>query len=77
MVFKALETVVLSKDLPEHDLHRGDLGAIVTVYGPDALEVEFVTANGHTRALVTLTTADVRRVRGDDVVTVRKTKNAA
>lgn len=53
MSFKELETVVLDRDLPEHGLRRGDLGAVVQVYRPDELEVEFVTASGRTLALVT------------------------
>ena len=42
MRFKVLDTVVLATDLPEHGLRQGDLGAVVEVYEPDALEVEFV-----------------------------------
>ena len=53
MRFKELETVVLDRDLPEHGLRRGDLGAVVQVYDPDGIEVEFVTASGRTQALVT------------------------
>ena len=60
MRFKVLDTVVLARDLPEHGLRKGDLGAIVEVFMPDALEVEFVTASGRTEALVTLKEADVR-----------------
>jgi hypothetical protein len=71
MTFKELDTVVLDRDLPEHELRRGDLGAIVQVYEPDCFEVEFVTASGRTQALVTLRAADLRRVGDDDLVTVR------
>jgi hypothetical protein len=71
MTFKLLETVVLDRDLPEHDLKTGDLGAIVEIYEPDALEVEFVTASGRTQALVTLRETDVRAVRDEDLVAVR------
>lgn len=61
MSYSVLDTVVLNRDLPEHGLKRGDLGAIVEVYGSDALEVEFVPASGRTRALVTLKVEDVRK----------------
>lgn len=71
MTFKTLETVVLGRDLAEHGLRAGDLGAVVEVYGPDGLEVEFVTASGKTQALVTLNVADVRHVQDSDLVTVR------
>ena len=71
MQFKLLDTVVLDRDLPEHGLRRGDLGAVVEVYEPDGLEVEFVTASGKTEALVTLTVGDVREVEDRDLVSVR------
>jgi hypothetical protein len=70
MTFRELETVVLTRDLPEAGLRAGDLGAIVQVYAPDAVEVEFVTASGRTLALQTLTSQDVRTVRDDDLLAV-------
>jgi ketosteroid isomerase-like protein len=69
--FRELDTVVLKRDLPEAGLRAGDLGAVVQVYGPDALEVEIVTASGRTPALRTLDAADVRAVGDDDVLAVR------
>lgn len=60
MELKVLETVVLTKDLPEYGLRSGDLGAVVQTDKPDGLEVEFVTASGRTQALVTVTTATRR-----------------
>ena len=62
MRYEPLQTVVLTKDLPKHKLRAGDLGAVVEVYTPNGLEVEFVTASGRTTAVVTLSTADVRPV---------------
>ena len=56
MKYKVLDTIVLITELPEYKLRKGDLGAVVHVYEPDGLEVEFVTASGRTEALVTLTT---------------------
>jgi hypothetical protein len=41
-VFKLLDTVVLKRDVPERGLRRGDLGAVVDVSAPEAVEVEFV-----------------------------------
>ena len=69
--FRELDTVVLTRDVPEAGLRAGDLGAVVQVYGPDALEVEFVTASGRTQALRTLSAGDVRPVRDDDLLAVR------
>jgi hypothetical protein len=53
MKFALLDTAVLNRDLPEHGLRAGDLGAVVELsYGADALEVEFVQASGRTKALL-------------------------
>ena len=71
MTYSVLDTVVLDRDLPEHGLKRGDLGAIVEIYEPDAFEVEFVTASGRTGALLTLNAADVRQIDDADLVAVR------
>ena len=71
MRFRELDIVVLEKDLPAHGLKRGDLGAVVEIYEPDGVEVEFVTASGKTETLVTLNIADVRAVGDDDLVSVR------
>ena len=77
MEFKELDTVVLDRDLPEHGLRRGDLGAVVAVYGPDAFEIEFVKAAGTTEALVTLTAADIRSIAATDIVSVRSLRRSA
>ena len=71
--FRELDTVVLLRDVPEAGLRAGDLGAVAHVYGPEALEVEFVTASGRTQALVTLEARDVRPVRDDDLLAARPT----
>lgn len=70
-MYKALDTVVLERDFPEAGLQRGDLGAVVEVYEPDGLEVEFVAASGRTQAVVTLKHGDVRPVDDHDLVSVR------
>ena len=71
MNYKLLDTVVLDRNLPQHGLRIGDLGAVVEVYEPEGLDVEFVTASGKTQALVTLNVKDVRPVQDGDLVAVR------
>lgn len=67
-----LDVVVLTRDLSEHGLRRGDIGAVVHCYADGtAYEVEFVTAAGATVAVVTLETADVRPVGGSEILHVR------
>jgi hypothetical protein len=77
MEYKLLDTVALAHDLPEEGLRAGDLGAVVEVYKPDGLEVEFVTASGLTEALVTLKASDVREVGDTDLIAVRRLERTA
>lgn len=69
--FRELDTVVLVRDVPQARLRSGHLGAVVQVYGDEAVEVEFVTASGRTQALLTLPVSDIRPVRDDDLMAVR------
>lgn len=71
MTYDLLESVVLVRDLPEHGLKKGDLGAIVELYPPDGLEVEFVRASERTEVVVTVRSQDVRKLADDDVIAVR------
>jgi len=71
MTYQILDTIVLDRNMPDHGLRKGDLGAVVEVYEPDGLEVEFVTASGRTAAVLTLKTQDIRPVADDDLVSVR------
>ena len=72
MTYRELDTVVVTRDLPELGLKRGDVGAVVQIYSPSALEVEFVTATGATQAVVTLSTDTVRPVGRKDLLAVRQ-----
>ena len=76
-MYKSLEPVVLTRDLPEHGLKAGDLGTVVETYGDAGLEVEFVKASGETLAVVTLSLAEVRAGEPDDVLAVRSSKAGA
>ncbi len=77
MRYRILDVVVLDRELPDRGLRKGDLGAVVEVYEPDAVEVEFVTASGKTEALLTLSVGDVRAVADDDLVSVRPYRRSA
>lgn len=71
MEMKILDPVVLTEDLPDLGLKRGDMGTIVEVFAEADFEVEFVTAAGHTQALVTLHINQVRPVGPHDIPSVR------
>ena len=71
MTLEPLDVVVLNTDVKDHGLKRGDVGAVVNVQGPDAVDVEFVTAAGRTKAVVTLSPRDLRSVEDNDLLAVR------
>lgn len=71
-MIKELDTVVLKKDLSDHGLERGDVGAVVHRYSTgEALEVEFVTGEGETVAVLTLNATEVRQMRSMEVLHAR------
>lgn len=49
-----LDVVALTTDVPECNLSRGEIGAVVECHSGDAFEVEFVAQDGYTYGLVTL-----------------------
>ena len=53
-MIRELDNVVLTVDLPEHRLERGDVGTVVLLHGERGYEVEFVALNGDTLAVVSL-----------------------
>jgi hypothetical protein len=61
-MLRELESVVLTSDLPEHGLERGDVGTIVLVHADRGYEVEFLTLTGETIAVVSLRPDQVRPV---------------
>ena len=68
-----LDTVVLTRDLPAQRLRKGDLGAVVHVHqGSAEYEVEFVTLDGGTLALVTLPAEAIRAATGSEIAHVRE-----
>lgn len=67
-----LELIVLTHDMDEYNLQAGDVGAVVHCYEDElAYEVEFVTAEGRTVALLTLTNNDVRPIQSQEILHVR------
>lgn len=71
MKLSVLDIVVLERDIPEHGLRAGDVGAVVEIYEPDGIEVEFVKGSGETQALVTLRQKDVHPISDKEILAVR------
>lgn len=66
-------TVVLTEALPSAKLEAGDVGVVVHVYpSGTAFEVEFMTLDGSTMTVETLTPKQVRAARNLDVPHVRE-----
>ena len=67
-----LERVVLTNDLPEHGLKRGDVGTVVlTHHGGAGYEVEFVTLDGETVAVVTVLATQIRPIERREIAHAR------
>jgi Domain of unknown function (DUF4926) len=72
-MIKELDTVVLTRDLPQQRLRKGDVGTIVLVHkGGAAYEVEFATLGGDTLAVVTLVADAVRAATTRDIPHARE-----
>ncbi len=77
-MIRELDTVVLTHDIEGHDLKKGDIGAVVHGYGDrEAFEVEFVTADGKTVAVLTLRHADIRPIGSEEILHVRQLSQPA
>lgn len=74
--YREFDTVVLREAIPASGLEAGDLGAVVHVYAPESVEVEFMTAAGRTQAVLTLQAHTLRPVRDDDLLAVRPTASS-
>ena len=71
-MIKELDSVVLTTDLPEHGLSKGDIGTAVLVHeGGKGFTVEFMTLAGHTIAVVTLLAGQVRLIARNEIAHVR------
>jgi Domain of unknown function (DUF4926) len=76
-MLRELDTVVLTKDIPEAKLTAGDMGAIVHAYTDgQAFEVEVVSLTGETVAIVTLPADAVRAVAEGEIPHARKLDRA-
>ncbi len=71
-------SVVLTESLPSAGLEAGDVGVVVHVHrNGEAFEVEFMTLNGTTLSVETLTTRQIRAAGDRDIPHVRKRTLAA
>jgi hypothetical protein len=73
MTIREHDLVVLTADIPEENLKKGDVGTVVLVHRADAgFEVEFATLAGETLAVVTIPAKNVRPVADNEIAHVRR-----
>jgi hypothetical protein len=69
---KEHDRVVLKFDIREYGLKIGDVGTIVHIYDQGkAYEIEFVSLNGETIAVVTIEAGQIRPVREREITHAR------
>ncbi|MBV7339622.1 DUF4926 domain-containing protein [Chloroflexi bacterium TSY] len=68
-----LDVVALVSDIPKHNLFRGEIGAVVECYPNNSYEVEFISQDGHTYALVALHADQLIQLRQKAVHTATQT----
>jgi len=72
-MIQELDTVVLRHDIKEHGLKAGDIGAIVLCHREGgAFEVEFVSGEGETVAVLTLKREEVRLMHAQEILHARE-----
>jgi hypothetical protein len=67
------ERAVLNVDVPSEGLKAGDVGTVVHAYADGkAYEMEFVTLEGRTAAVVTVEAAQIRAVKPREIPHARE-----
>jgi hypothetical protein len=67
-----LDRIVLTADIPEYGLERGDIGTVVLVHRDHkGYEVEFVTLDGETVAVISLYPSQVRPIAHREIAHAR------
>ena len=69
-MIQELDRVVLTTDLPEYGLQSGDIGTVVLA--GKGYEVEFVSLNGETLAVISLLATQVRSSCAQEVAHARE-----
>lgn len=77
-MFQELDSVVLRTDLSDYGLRAGDIGTIVLTHGAgEGYEVEFVTLQGETIAVVSVLSSQIRPVKRREIAHARLVEEAA
>jgi hypothetical protein len=73
-----LDSVILTADLPGSNLKAGDIGIVVLVHGDhEGYEVEFVTLDGETIAVVSVYPGQIRPANRGEIAHARAIEPAS
>jgi hypothetical protein len=70
-MIKEHDRVALTEDLPEYGLKRGDIATVVMVHAIPGYELEFVTLNGDTLAVISAHPHQVRPLGQREIAQAR------
>lgn len=71
-MIKELDRIILNKDIPVSNLKKGDIGTVVMIHNDgQGYEVEFITLDGQTITVETLSGSEVREIRKREIAHAR------
>jgi len=71
-MIQELDRIVLTIDMPDHNLKQGDIGTVVLIHHEEqGYEVEFVTLDGETVAVVSLLATQLRPIGRREIAQAR------
>ncbi|MDA1215866.1 MAG: DUF4926 domain-containing protein [Chloroflexi bacterium] len=70
-MIRELDSVVLTHDVPEQGLKQGDVGTVVLEHDDKGYEVEFITLDGETLAVISLSAEQLRSVGRREIAHAR------
>ena len=77
-MIKELDSIVLTEDIPELKLTKGDIGTVVLIHNNgEGYEVEFLTLGGNTIAVATLFPQQIRMIRDMEIANARAINSLA
>jgi Domain of unknown function (DUF4926) len=71
-MIKEHDRVALTEDLPKYGLKRGDIATVVMVHSTPGYELEFVTLDGATYAVVSVFPHQVRAIGRREIAQARE-----
>jgi len=76
-MIEELDRVVLTVDMPKYNLVAGDIGVVVLIHSDHkGYELEFVTLEGETVAVVSVYAHQVRPIESGEIAHVRRLESA-